>query len=173
MSHLATGLRWVVWALHAVAGITLLLIMVVTVVDITGRYFFGRPVAGTVELTQFGMVVVVFLGLAWTERERGHITVDLLYERLPRIMRRVVGVLAYLIGITAVVVGFWKLLAFRAQMQRGGYATPVLDLDIHPLVLAAALGMLFYALAMVVNLVSSFTEEAGEVHDPDAPEEVA
>ena len=46
--------RW----LHFVAGLLLLVIMLMTVVDVIGRTAFNSPFRGTVELTQMAMVVV-------------------------------------------------------------------------------------------------------------------
>lgn len=152
MERAKGGLRPVLWVFNAAAGLTVLAIMIVTVVDIAGRYFLAQPFGGTVELTEIGMVLIVFFGLALTERERRHVTIDVLYSRLPASVRRIVGLAAQLVGVAVVAVGGWNLIGFHAQMRDGGYTTAVLGIPIHPLVLAAAAGMALYGLVMVRNM---------------------
>lgn len=61
-----------------VATITLGLMMLLTVADVSLRYFFNAPITGTTEITQLMMVVVVFLALAWCASNGAHVRVDLL-----------------------------------------------------------------------------------------------
>lgn len=171
MKHIKDGLRPVLWVLNAAACLAVLSIMVVTVVDIAGRYFLGRPLVGAVELAESGMVLIVFFGLAVTERERRHVTIDILYNRVPATARAVVGLLAQVAGVAVVAVGGWNLLGFREQMRQGGYTTPVLDIPLHPLVLAAAAGMFLYGLVMVHNLLLAGWGSAGDHAGHDEPDE--
>lgn len=66
-----------------IAGLTILVMMLSTTVDTTLRYVFSRPVPGVFELNEVLLVVCVFMGLAWTQIERGHIRVVLILRRLP------------------------------------------------------------------------------------------
>ncbi len=54
--------------------------------DVVGTKFFGWPVPGTLEITESTMVLIVFGALAYTQRKRGHIRVEIFYtDRGPRI----------------------------------------------------------------------------------------
>lgn len=70
--------------LGILGGICLATLMVAVVSDAGGRYFFNHPVSGVYEISElYLMVAIVFLGLAQTQRRKGHVRVELLLERLP------------------------------------------------------------------------------------------
>lgn len=143
----------IAWGLHLVAGVTILAIMTVTVAGVIGRYFFNHPLGWTVEVTQLGMVLIVYLGVAFTESLNGHVVVDILFGRFPKRVQRYVAALAFLFGISVVIVGGWQLLNFYSVLRAGGYSTAVLAIPIHYLVALAAFGLLIYGLTLVINMV--------------------
>jgi TRAP-type C4-dicarboxylate transport system permease small subunit len=69
-------------AVRYIAGIAAsccIFVMVCTIVpDSIGRFFFSKPIHGTLELNMLLMSVIVFLALAWTQSERGHVRVEIL-----------------------------------------------------------------------------------------------
>ena len=68
------------------AVFVLVCMMMLTVTDVTLRYVFNRPIMASQEITEYLMVVVGFLGLAWCGFKGMHIKVDLVVGRLsPRI----------------------------------------------------------------------------------------
>ncbi len=66
-----------------VAGLSLIVMIFSTTLDTTLRYIFSRPIPGVFELNEVILVVCVFMGLAWTQIQRGHIRVVLVLRRLP------------------------------------------------------------------------------------------
>lgn len=78
------GTRVLQYTLEGAAGIALLAMMLITAVDVTGRYFFGMSIMGSVELIQLLLASVVFLAfpvVCWREE---HVTIDLLDPIFPR-----------------------------------------------------------------------------------------
>lgn len=65
-------------ALEALAALLLFLLMMITVVDVIGRYFFNKPLPGSVEISSIVLALLVFAALPLVSRRREHITVDLL-----------------------------------------------------------------------------------------------
>jgi len=60
-----------------IAASCCIFVMVCTIVpDSIGRFFFSKPIHGTLELNMLLMSAIVFLGLAWTQSERGHVRVE-------------------------------------------------------------------------------------------------
>ena len=51
--------------------------MVLTVVDVTGRFVFNRPIPGSFEVMEFCLAIVVFSALPLVTWDRRHITVSL------------------------------------------------------------------------------------------------
>lgn len=81
-----------------VAGVILLGVMVLVVANVLLRYLFNAPIAGALELTEGALPIIVFLSLAMTQYEGGHIKVVLLTRRMPAGAQRVALVLALLAG---------------------------------------------------------------------------
>lgn len=74
--------RLLAWA----GGIVLTALAAMTVVSIIGRWLNGfglGPVPGDYELVANGSALAIFAFLPWCQLKRGHVTVDLLAERLP------------------------------------------------------------------------------------------
>lgn len=61
-----------------IAGIMLACVVVVKFCDIILRYFFNRPLTWDVELAEYFLFCIAFLGAAWLLRERGHVRIDVL-----------------------------------------------------------------------------------------------
>ncbi len=71
-----------------VAGTALVAMVLVTVVDVVGRYFLGKPVTSGHALVQALVFVVVFLGLPLLSSIRGYMQVELLNTALPPALAR-------------------------------------------------------------------------------------
>lgn len=59
-----------------------LVIFFSTCIELFMRYFFNRPQIWSVEVTEYAMLYLTFLGSAWLLREDGHVRIDLLLSFL-------------------------------------------------------------------------------------------
>ncbi len=66
----------------AISAIAVALMMISTSLDTSLRYAFNAPLPGVFELNEVLLVVTVFLGIAWTQAERGHTRVVLVMRRV-------------------------------------------------------------------------------------------
>lgn len=77
--------RWVFKlesALTLIAGVTILLLVFLAVVNVLGRWMFNLPVRGYIDWVEQLMAVFAFLGIAYCQRLGGHIRMDLLVGSL-------------------------------------------------------------------------------------------
>ena len=78
----------------------ILLVMTVLVsADITLRSFFGFGIEGTIEINEYLLVIIGFLGLSATEARRGHIAVELVVSRMSLPQRYIIQQVSRLIVI--------------------------------------------------------------------------
>src|SRR5262245_19965515 len=63
------------------------------VLDVVLRYCFNKPFCGSLELTEFAMAAIVFLGIAYCGITVGHVAVDILERPLQDPRLRFVPVL--------------------------------------------------------------------------------
>ena len=74
-------------------GWVIVALMVYTVADVILRYIFNRPFSGSIEVTEFAMSAIVFLGIAWCGWLGGHVAVDILERPLENPRLRFVPVI--------------------------------------------------------------------------------
>lgn len=148
--------RW----LHYAAGGILLLILAITVINIFGRRV-DQPLAGSVEMTQLFMGLMVFLALGFGETERVHISVDLLYERLGPRGKQVLRILGRLIGLVIVLFLIRQLWVYAGVQANGNYQTAIRRWPIAPFVRVAAVGAGVLALSMLGNLLADIFKVEG------------
>ncbi len=112
MSSLGRLLESVALLVLLVGGVGMLGAMFLGTADVVGTQFFGRPVAGALELTESTMVLIVFGALAYAQLRRNHIRVELLYARAGPRARACMDLLADVAAI-----GFFGLLLWQAILE--------------------------------------------------------
>ena len=86
--------------------------MLLGVADVVGTKFFGLPVPGTLEVTESTMVLIVFGALAYTQRKRGHIRVEIFYNnRSPRV-KALMDIVTH-----AVAIAYFGLIAWQGVQE--------------------------------------------------------
>jgi TRAP-type C4-dicarboxylate transport system permease small subunit len=82
-----------------IAASCCIFVMVCTIVpDSIGRFFFSKPIHGTLELNMLLMSAIVFLGLAWTQSQRGHVRVELLISRAKPTLKSALNIICWAIA---------------------------------------------------------------------------
>jgi TRAP-type C4-dicarboxylate transport system permease small subunit len=64
--------------LAAASGIILLFLMISVCIDVTMRYLLNRPLSWVIEIAEYLLVYMTFLGAAWVQKLEGHVRVDVL-----------------------------------------------------------------------------------------------
>jgi len=67
-----------------ISSILIFVLMIITVIDVIGRYFFNHPLKGTVEICQLLLVVAVTFPLAAVQRRNEHIGMNILLDRFKK-----------------------------------------------------------------------------------------
>ncbi len=144
--------RGLIGALPATfAGVMLASVMMVTVVDVVGRYAFRRPVPGATEIIEILMALLVYIGLPVVSQRNAHIAVDLFGSAVPA---RLVPARDFVIRILcAVLLGViaWRLWLYAGQLTRD--VTEYLKLPQAPIVYFLSA---FAAAAALVELYRAF-----------------
>ncbi len=110
------GLTPVTRALALIACILLFAMMLITFVDVMGRYLFSNPLPAAYEIVSLMMPAIIFCALPLTVMRDGHVTVDLLDGFIPSAVARVQAVAVNLISAGALGLITWRL-AIRSRDQ--------------------------------------------------------
>lgn len=139
-----------------IAGIVTFAMMVLVVANVVMRSFADAPIDGTLELTQSALVILIFLSLALTQYEGGHIHVVVLTQRLPRPLRRVARFLAMLLGLVffawaTVGTTDFALRSFAINEQEWGS----IRYPIWPIKFVVAVGLFALAIQFLIDTVGA------------------
>ena len=110
------------------AGLLLAFILLSVCIEVIMRYFLNRPLQWVIELTEYALLYITFLGTAWLLKREGHITVDVILTRLSPRKQAFLGILSSAIGVLICVSLIWygSEVAWD-HFQRGVYDPTVLE----------------------------------------------
>jgi C4-dicarboxylate transporter DctQ subunit len=69
-------------ALTLLGGVVIFLLVLLATTNVLGRWMFSLPISGYIDWVEQAMAFMAFLGIAYTQREGGHIRMDMLVGRL-------------------------------------------------------------------------------------------
>ena len=147
VKRLAQGL------LTAAAGILILAMMVLTVVDVVGRYLFASPVPGAFEATEVMLVLVIFAGLPVVTARGEHVTVRLALDALPARLRTGLEAVWELAVAVLLAGAAWLLYGRGVTLAGYGDTTVLLRIPLAPVAYAMAALAAVAAVVAVVRIV--------------------
>ncbi|WP_155307194.1 TRAP transporter small permease [Desulfosarcina widdelii] len=134
----------------------LALMVVLVVIDVAGRSMTGSGLPGTVEINEYLLVVVGFMGIFQTHHEKGHVDVNLLFSKFPLklqvLMDRFNNILIILFSMLFIYAGVERLWgAFQSGETNwfGAYVLPVWFVRI-----VVPIGFFATGLQSLINLLS-------------------
>ncbi len=139
--------------METLAGIALITVMLLIGADILGRIF-GRPVPGTYEIVSLAGGLIIGLALPATSRANGHVSTDLLLQKLSGKSRLMLMAATRLIGILIFLPAGYGMIRMGMRLKDAGEVTAVLALPFY--YAAYAIGGAF--LIQVLVLLSNFFE---------------
>jgi TRAP-type C4-dicarboxylate transport system permease small subunit len=129
--------------------------MLLTTGDVSLRYLFNHPILGSVELTEFMMLLVVSFGLAYTQVNKGHIFVELITSRFSPRAQAVIESVGYFLCLVMYLLIMWQAVV-QAQVQwTHGVKTGALEIPKYPFYFVLAFGCLLLSLVFFVDLIES------------------
>ena len=129
------------------------IMMMLTVVDVVLRYLFDQPIHGGMELTEYLMVCVGTLGLAWCASQGAHIKVDLIVSRLPQTAQKVLDSINYFLVIFIAGLIASQTFIRSAVVRQLGVASSMLDVPQYPFVLVVSFSYLLLFMASIMLLI--------------------
>lgn len=131
------------------------IMMMVTVADVFMRYVFNRPITGTKEISEFLLVIVVFLALAWCAVARKHVKVDLLMSRFSMRTQLIVDTITLLAVLGIYVIITWQSFLESTEVDT---ITSIIKLPHSPLYWIMTLGFAIFCLAIISLVIENVIE---------------
>ena len=119
------------------------------------RYFFNRPQIWAVEVTEYAMLYITFLGAAWLLREEGHVRLDILFMFLkPRsqaLLNSITSILGVIVCSVLVFFGIWST---WLHYQKGLTTFSAMELLKWPFLIVIPFGSLFLLIQFIRSAFS-------------------
>ncbi len=144
-------------ALGVLAASVLFTMMLLTIVDVVGRYLIGRPVPGAFEVTQVLMAVLIFTALPLVSARQEHVEIALFERVLPACVAAWRNAAVHLLGTAVAALVAWRLWLQAERLADFGDRFAFVPLSkaavAYPLSALAAITAVVFA----AHLVTSFT----------------
>lgn len=147
--RLSLGLAWL-------AGIFLVCMMALACANMTLRAF-SAPVKGTFEMMGFLGAVSTGLALAYAQRSKSHIAVGLFMKHYPRVVRRILDTLTYLVSCVFFLLAGLETGKWAGFLVKTGELSETLRIVYYPFVYAAAAGCLAMAFILFIDFCKALT----------------
>jgi len=120
--------RFLAW----LTSINLFLMMVLTFIDVLGRYIFAAPVPGAYEVTELMMGVLVFSALPLVTRHEEHVAIGLFDGLMNARIKQARDIVVSAVG--CLIFGFlaWRIWLLAADTARYGDVTQQAGISLAP-----------------------------------------
>lgn len=157
--------------LAMLAAVATLVMMVTMIADVVNRLMGNGSLKGAYELSAMLLVVIVFLGFAYSERTETNVRVTLGTSRMPYPVARVFRLVGGFVSVVVVAI-FTRATWDQAlvSIDRGEFTQGIIDFPVWPTKLVIAIGFTLLTVECVLGVWRRWTARPEDVH-PDLPAE--
>lgn len=150
LAPLETAFDAVIRFLAFLSGFILLGIMICVCGDVIMRYFFNAPSTWVIEVSQYLIVYVTFLGAAWVLKDDSHVKIDILILRLNPKAQAITGAISSVIGVFVCLVILWFGSVETWDIHMRGIRSPsILEFPKAPVIGIIPFGCFFFMIQFV------------------------
>ena len=115
-------------ALASAAAAMIVFTVIFVPVDVASRYFLGAPITWVYEVTEYILLMVPCLAMAWLARHNGHVVIDVVTSRLRDRARAMLNAATSLaVAATCAFVAWWGATVTFASFRAGALIENVLQ----------------------------------------------
>jgi C4-dicarboxylate transporter DctQ subunit len=125
----------------ALANTMIIAMLVFVCLEIVARYFLGKPLRWTVELTEYSLLFTTFLSAGWILRKGKHVNIELAINFLSPEKRHIVTSVTFIIGAVAwFIVACFSAKATWIHFRQGIYFITPLRIPYAPIMAVIPFG---------------------------------
>ena len=143
--------------LKLIGAIALTAMMMLTVVDVIGR-FFKSPIFGSVELVGFLATIVVASALPYTYKVEGHVGVEIVVRLLSEKIQTWIDILTRTITLILFILITWQMFLYAEDIQKTGEVSMNLEFPIYYIVYLLAFALLIFTITIVEVIITDITK---------------
>jgi TRAP-type transport system small permease protein len=156
---LGKGLHIAEWTSLVAAGAIITGMMFLTTLDVTGRYFFNSPIQGAYEVSEMSLVALVFLGISFVQREKGHVRVDIVIAFLPKSIDRYLNVFSLVFALMPMAIVTWQSgLYFWEVWTIKDHSSGIIPIPLWPVALGMVLGAGLLSIQLILDIADEISQ---------------
>jgi TRAP-type C4-dicarboxylate transport system permease small subunit len=135
-------------------GVSLLALTLLATMNVALRIF-QVPVGGTYEIVSFLGAIVTAGALGYTQKRKDHIVVDILSEKVPAPVKRVLDRVSHTLILVFFSIVSWQTFVYGKRLMRTGEMSETLKISYYPFVFLVGLGFAVLALTILLDLIET------------------
>lgn len=153
--------------LSGLAGWLMTAMVMLLIIDVVARAF-GRPLLMMAELSVFVMMIVIYLGFSRCEEQHEHVRLEFVVNALPKNAKAKVKAIANLLAVLVIALMFFAVTRDAwFSFVTGSAIEGTVDIPIWPTKFVMVIGMVFFLLQGIVNLLDPAAAPEQPDHVPD------
>ena len=142
--------------------VVIFLVTLFVVTDVFLRRVFDSPIRGSHDYTSLAFTMIVFLPMAWCALRDGHIELDLITKKLPKMAQQ--SLEAIMIFLTTGILGLmsWRFAVLAIKFQDVNAETAIHKISLYPFTWIAAIGAIMLTLAFLLRFLKAINDLRGE-----------
>ncbi len=137
-------------------SIAVLLLMSVATVNAFLRIPFIKSTwRGAYETVGFLGAIVIAFALGYTQKRKDHIVVDILTEKFPKKVNKVLDAVNYFITTIFFAIVSWQIFVWGMKISRSGEVSETLKIVFHPIIYCVALGFAVFSLTLIIDFLKT------------------
>jgi len=137
-------------------SIAVLLLMSIATVNVVLRYPFKMPWRGAYEVVGFLGAIVIAFALGYTQKRKDHIVVDILTEKFPKKVNRVLDGISYFFTMIFFSIVSWQVFVWGTKIMKSREVSETLKIMFHPFIFCVSLGFIVFSFTLFVDLLKNF-----------------
>jgi TRAP-type C4-dicarboxylate transport system permease small subunit len=129
------------------AGVLLVLTVILVTAAVVFRYFFHSPIGWSVEVTQYMLVFMGYLVVAWVLRREGHVKMDILLNAFSQTAQSLVNAITSAVGTVVCFIIALVGATVTRELYRTDYFEPTV-LMVPKFIFLAAIALAFFMLSI-------------------------
>lgn len=115
---------------------------------------FNVPLIGSVEIVELLMIIVIMFGLAFSQERGAHISVQIIYDKLPKRIQKLLDLISFIlsVGVTMVIAIIYFNIGVNS-IQTNIRTTELLKIPLYPFEFLIALGFLLWFIQLIIAFV--------------------
>jgi TRAP-type C4-dicarboxylate transport system permease small subunit len=147
--------------LMIIGGVAVLALMSLATGNVILRFFFNAPYRGAYEIVGFLGAIVIAFALGYTQKRKAHIVVDILSERFPKQVNRILDGVNYFVTMIFFAIGAWQVFVWGMKIARSGEVSETIKIMFHPFVYCVAVGFIIFSFTLMVDFLKNLQRKEG------------